>query len=225
MQRSFGCHGVIQKLKDKWAETLGFALKGEVDLANQHSKEAKAIIETLNKILDKEPEEAQLDKNKAGLELAQYKLRIFDGTEAEEYKTSVGYYQARTREYQRGERIFQDETENLIKELTYVTIQEPAPRHSCCGKPNALLLTSWWGFRVSDVNKGERQIRGTGSTGGKENLRKIERCVLPSRRLESSLRTASFSTKRGLSPASEYTTGSRGQLTARSCPRSVWQIS
>ena len=70
------CTHIKQKAKDKWEETKEATRKGHTDLANQYTQETDAIIKTL-KELDNQLEESVYEKDKASLELNEYKLGIY----------------------------------------------------------------------------------------------------------------------------------------------------
>ena len=108
---------IKQKAKDKWEETKGAARKGHTDLANQYTQETDAIVKTL-KELDNQLEETAYEKDKASLELNRYKLGIHQGTEQREgleYRTNL--FQERVNEYEKGERPFQQDTEQFITSI------------------------------------------------------------------------------------------------------------
>ena len=136
---------IKQKVKDKWEEKREAARKGHTDLANQYTQETDAIVKTL-KELDNQLEETAYEKNKASLELNRYNLGIYQGTEQKEgleYRT--GFFQERVKEYEEGERPFQQDTEQFImsiKEEQEELIEELEKREKRKRNPHSFQVSS-----------------------------------------------------------------------------------
>ena len=108
---------IKQKAKDKWEETKEAAHEGHTDLANQYTQATDAIVKIL-KELDNQLEDPAYGKDKASLELNNYKLGIYQGTvRKEELEYRTGFFQESVNEYEEGDWPFQKDTEQFVASL------------------------------------------------------------------------------------------------------------